>query len=80
MPEDMDFVQREDSGRSIAGDDPMRRNVLLGLIPAKELEQLQPNINQVDFTFRQNVRHNGQANEFARLSTRLRPLDRQHRA
>ena len=65
MTEDMGFKRRAGSDRSIEGDNPVRRNLLLSLIPKEELEQIEPHLEQVDFKLRQSVYLDGQANEFA---------------
>ena len=65
MPEDMDFGRREGSGRSVEGDNPVRRNLLLALTPADEMERIRPHLDQVDLTFRQGIYASGEANDYA---------------
>lgn len=65
MPEDMDFKRRTGSGRSLEGDNPVRRNKLLGLLPPEEMERVQPHMDQVDFAFQQSVYGDNRPNEYA---------------
>ena len=65
MPEDMDFERRAGSGHSMEGDNPIRFNRLLQLVPAEELERIQPHMEQVDFTFRQGIYRDGEPNAHA---------------
>lgn len=67
MAEDLKFKRREGSGHSIEGDNPIRSNLLLTLVPKEELDQIQPHMDQIDFTFRQQIYEDGQDNEFAYL-------------
>ena len=65
MPEDMDFRRYKDSGRSVEGDNPTRRNLLLALTPADEMERIQSHLSQADFAFRQFVYKDGEASDYA---------------
>jgi CRP-like cAMP-binding protein len=65
MPENMDFERREGSGRSVEGDNPIRRNLLLALTPADEMERIQPHLSQVNFAFRDSIYKDGETNEHA---------------
>lgn len=65
MPEDMAFKRRKGSGKSLKGGNPVRRNKLLELVPPEEMAHIQPQLEQADFTFRQNLYTNHQPNEFA---------------
>lgn len=65
MPEDMDFERRAVSGHSMQGDNPIRHNRLLELIPKEELERIQPHMDQTDFAFRQGIYKDGETNSHA---------------
>ncbi len=65
MDERLDFRHRAGSGRSVEGDNPIRRNLLLALVPDKELEQIQPHMEQIDFVIRQQTYGEGKASKFA---------------
>lgn len=47
------------------GDNPIRRNTLLSLVPASEMERIQPHITQVNIAFRESIYEDKQSNEFA---------------
>lgn len=64
MPEDMDFDRRAGSGNSIEGDNPIRRNRLLQLVPAEEMARIQPHLRSVDFTFRQGIYGDSEVNTY----------------
>jgi len=65
MTEFIDFKRRLGSGRSIEGDNPVRRNGLLSLVPKEELEEIEPHMEQIDLKLRQSIYCDGQPQEFA---------------
>src|SRR5689334_15129186 len=64
MAEKMDR-ERQDFGGSAQGNTPVEGNLLLNLVPAKEMDQIQPHLEQVDVAFRQQIYTDGGSNEFA---------------
>lgn len=65
MPEEMDFPRRETSGKSLEGDNPVRRNQLLELVPPDEMARIQPHLRQIDFAFGQSLYESHEPSKFA---------------
>ena len=65
MAERLDFGRRAGSGRSMEGDNPIRRNRLLELTPREELERIEPHMDQIDFRFRDGIYRDGESNSHA---------------
>ena len=65
VAEDMKSNRRAASGNSVEGDNPIRRNLLLTLVPPDELARIEPHLEQVDLEFRHSIYKDGQPNAFA---------------